>query len=104
MSSSPTGLYASSRTVFSLADRGEAPRLLGRTARNRVPVPALLLASSIGLATVVANYFLPTPAVFDFLLDSSGSIAVVIYLGITLTPEAGSRARADAVEAGDRNR
>lgn len=87
-----SGLYASSRMVYSLANRAEAPRALARTTPKGVPVPALLLASSVGLATVVANYFLPTTAVFDFLMDSSGSIAVVIYLGITVT-QLRSRAR-----------
>jgi gamma-aminobutyrate permease len=80
-----SGLYSSSRMLYSLARRGEAPAALGRTTGKGVPVPALLLASSVGLATVVANYFLPTTTVFDFLLESSGSIALVIYLGITVT-------------------
>ncbi|MEU6576452.1 amino acid permease [Streptomyces sp. NPDC046805] len=80
-----SGIYSSSRMVHSLARRGEAPRLLTRTAPNGAPVLAVVLASSGGLLTVVANYFLPTSTVFDFLLQSSGSIAVVIYLAITLT-------------------
>ncbi|MEV5177987.1 amino acid permease, partial [Streptomyces flaveolus] len=80
-----SGLYSSSRMFFSLAQRGEAPRRLGRVASNGAPVPAILLASSVGLATVVANYFLPTSTVFDFLLQSSGSVAIVIYLSITVT-------------------
>ncbi|MGW0710726.1 hypothetical protein ACWD4G_33035 [Streptomyces sp. NPDC002643] len=33
----------------------------------------------------MANYFLPTTSVFEFLLDSSGSVAVVIYVAITVT-------------------
>ncbi|MFG2530918.1 amino acid permease [Streptomyces sp. NPDC048516] len=80
-----SGLYSSSRMVYSLARRGEAPKALGRTAANGCPVTAVLLASSVGLATVVANYFLPTTTVFEFLLESSGSIAVVIYVSITVT-------------------
>lgn len=80
-----SGVYSSSRMIYSLADRGDAPALLRRTAGNGVPVPAVLTTSSIGLAAVVANYFLPTGSVFDFLLKSSGSIAVVIYLSITVT-------------------
>ncbi|WP_206603719.1 amino acid permease [Streptomyces sp. CB03238] len=80
-----SGLYSSSRMFYSLAHRGEAPRLLCRTAPNGAPVPAIVLASAVGLITVVANYFLPTGVIFDFLLSSSGSIAVIIYLAITVT-------------------
>ncbi|WP_431771665.1 amino acid permease [Streptomyces cucumeris] len=86
-----SGLYSSSRMLYSLARRAEAPAVLARTTKNGVPVPALLLASSVGLATVVANYFLPTTAVFDFLLQSSGCIALVIYLSITVTHLRGRR-------------
>jgi GABA permease len=80
-----SGIYASSRMLYSLALRKEAPQLLARTNRGGVPVGAVFLASSIGLLTVVANYFLPTEAIFNFLLSSSGAIAVVVYLCITVT-------------------
>ncbi|MET7905844.1 amino acid permease [Streptomyces sp. NPDC005355] len=94
-----SGLYSSSRMLYSLARRAEAPAALARTTRNGVPVPALLLASSVGLATVVANYFLPTSTVFDFLLQSSGSVALVIYLSITVTHLRG-RARLEREDPG----
>ncbi|WP_275557454.1 amino acid permease [Streptomyces sp. 5-6(2022)] len=80
-----SGIYSSSRMLHSLAERGEAPALFARTTRLGVPAPAVLAASSIGLLTVVANYFLPTTAVYQFLLDSSGAVAVVVYLCITVT-------------------
>ncbi|EST19003.1 amino acid permease [Streptomyces roseochromogenus] len=80
-----SGIYSSSRMLHSLAERGEAPALFARTTRLGVPAPAVIAASSIGLLTVVANYFLPTTAVYQFLLDSSGAVAVVVYLCITVT-------------------
>ncbi|GAA2816426.1 amino acid permease [Kribbella solani] len=86
-----SGIYASSRMVYALGKRGEAPRLFARTNQHGVPVAAVLLASSIGLVTVVANYFVPTEAVFTFLLDSSGAVAVVVYLCITATQFRGRR-------------
>ncbi|MFI2351729.1 amino acid permease [Streptomyces sp. NPDC019443] len=89
-----SGIYASSRMLHSLAKRGEAPRLLTRTMRSGVPAPAIIAASSVGLVTVVANYFLPTAAVYQFLLDSSGSVAVIVYLAIVVTHLRG-RARLD---------
>ncbi|HET8598790.1 MAG TPA: amino acid permease [Segeticoccus sp.] len=86
-----SGIYASSRMVYSLASRGEGPRVLSRTNAHGVPVWAVLLASSIGLLTVVANYFIPTEAVFTFLLESSGAVAVVVYLCIVVTQLRGRR-------------
>lgn len=79
------GIYSSSRMLFSLADRGEAPKLLRRTTSRGVPIFAVFAASSVGLFTVFANYALPTATVYQFLLNSSGSIAVVVYVIITVT-------------------
>lgn len=80
-----SGIYSSSRMLYAMARRGEAPRALAKTNAGGVPVWSVLAASSAGLLTVVANYFLPTDAVFEFLLDSSGAVAVVVYLAITVT-------------------
>ena len=86
-----SGLYSASRMLFSLARRGEAPKALGRTGRTGVPATAVLAASTAGFLAVIANYFLPTDAVFTFLLDSSGGIAVIVYLCISVTQIAGRR-------------
>lgn len=80
-----SGIYSSSRMLYSLADNGEAPRLLAKTTKRGVPVFAVFVASSVGLFTIFANYALPTSAVYQFLLDSSGGIAVVVYAIITIT-------------------
>lgn len=80
-----SGIYSSSRMLYAMARRGEAPNVLARTSTGGVPVWSVFAASSAGLLTVVANYFLPTTAVFNFLLDSSGAVAVVVYLVITAT-------------------
>lgn len=94
-----SGIYASSRMLYSMALRDEAPRVLARTNRGGVPVFAVFLASSVGLLTVVANYFLPTEAVFNFLLSSSGAVAVVVYLCIAVTQLRG-RARLERTDPG----
>jgi GABA permease len=92
-----SGIYASSRMLFSLATRGEAPKLLSKTTRAGVPGFAVFAASSVGLMTVVANYFLPTASVYQFLLDSSGAVAVVVYVCITVS-HIRSRMRLSAAE------
>ncbi|MEU6191059.1 amino acid permease [Nocardia sp. NPDC047038] len=93
-----SGLYSASRMLFALSQRGEGPRPLGRVTRSGVPTAGVLAAASAGFLAVAANYFLPTGAVFSFLLSSSGAVAVVVYLCICATYIAGRRNRA-AVES-----
>ncbi|WP_330230401.1 amino acid permease [Nocardia sp. NBC_00508] len=91
-----SGLYSASRMLFSLAQRGEGPRLLGRVSQSGVPMAGVLAAASAGFSAVAANYFLPTGAVFSFLLSSSGAVAVIVYLCICATYIAGRRNRTAA--------
>ncbi|MFI0466579.1 amino acid permease [Saccharopolyspora sp. 5N102] len=88
-----SGIYTASRMMFALAGNGDAPRLLARSNSAGVPVPAVLLVALAGLITAGANYFVSTAAVFDFLVDSSGSVIILLYLCIAAT-QLRSRARA----------
>ncbi|WP_163505936.1 amino acid permease [Fodinicola acaciae] len=90
-----SGIYSSSRMLFAMARQGEGSKALARTSRSGVPYVAVCAASVGGFLAVLANYFLPTAVVFNFLLNSSGSVAVVIYLVIAVTQIRGRR-RAEA--------
>ena len=86
-----SGLYSSSRMLFSLSQRGR-PRLLGRTAPSGVPVVGCS-PRPVRIRRGGANYFLPTGAVFTFLLSSSGAVAVVVYLCIASPRSSGGATR-----------
>jgi gamma-aminobutyrate permease len=86
-----SGVYSSSRMMFSMARRREAPTALARVNAAGVPTRAVLVASGAGFVAVLANYFLPTDVVFTFLLNSSGAVAVVVYLCVAATQIAGRR-------------
>lgn len=86
-----SGIYSSSRMVFSMATRSEAPAWLRRVNRAGVPTRAVLGSAAAGFVAVLANYFLPTDVVFTFLLNSSGAVAVVVYLCVACTQIAGRR-------------
>jgi gamma-aminobutyrate permease len=86
-----SGIYSSSRMVFSMATRGEAPSALRRLNPAGVPTRAVLLSAGAGFLAVLVNYFLPTDLVFTFLLNSSGAVAVVVYLCVATTQIAGRR-------------
>lgn len=90
-----SGIYTCSRIMFSMAQRGEAPAVLSTVNRRGVPVAAVLLAAAGGFLTVAANYFLPTETLFTFLLESTGAMALMVYVIIAFTQLRGRR-RADA--------
>ncbi|WP_179405220.1 GABA permease [Burkholderia guangdongensis] len=80
-----SAIYTSSRMVFSLAKRGDAPATLCRTtASGQVPRAAVLASTAIAFLTTIVNYFAPEK-VFTFLLASSGAVALLVYLVIAVS-------------------
>jgi GABA permease len=64
-----SGLYASSRMLFALTRRGDAPKSLAKLSRTGVPVRAILLATVFGYAAVVMSYVSPdTVAIFVYVM------------------------------------
>jgi GABA permease len=87
-----SAFYVASRVLFVLASRGDAPRWLVRTNRRHVPARAVLLASVVGFAGVIAAILSPS-VVFAFLVNASGAIIAVIYLAIGVSQVRSRRAR-----------
>src|SRR5580698_1622493 len=87
-----SSFYVASRVLFVLASRGDAPRWLVRTNRRHVPARAVLLASAVGFAGVIAAILSPS-VVFAFLVNASGAIIAVIYLTIAVSQVRSRRAR-----------
>ncbi|WP_249678333.1 GABA permease [Pseudomonas abieticivorans] len=79
-----SALYTSSRMLFSLSRRGDAPAMARRTDKSGTPYWAVLLSTAAAFLAVFANYVAPA-AVFDFLLASSGAIALLVYLVIAFS-------------------
>ncbi|MBD1551901.1 GABA permease [Pseudomonas typographi] len=79
-----SALYTSSRMLFSLSKRGDAPAVARRTSSAGTPYVAVLLSTAAAFLAVFANYVAPA-AVFDFLLASSGAIALLVYLVIAFS-------------------
>jgi gamma-aminobutyrate permease len=79
-----SGLYTSSRMLFVLADRGEAPKRLVRISGRGVPHVAILFSSAVGFACVIMARVSPN-TVFLFLLNSSGAIILFVYVLIALS-------------------
>jgi GABA permease len=79
-----SGLYASSRMLFALTRRGDAPQPLAKLSRNGVPTRAILLGTLFGYAAVVMSYVSPD-TVFAFLVNSYGTVAIFVYVLIALS-------------------
>ncbi len=74
-----SGLYVTSRVLFVLAARDDAPQSLIALSRTRVPWRAILIGSSFGYAAVVLSVTAPERA-FAYLVNASGALMVIIYL------------------------
>ncbi|MGP9020826.1 amino acid permease [Streptomyces sp. BR1] len=79
-----SGLYTASRMAFSLGQRGDAPRAFAKTNNRGVPQAAILCSVLFGFVAVFFNYKWPD-TVFDFLLNSSGAVALFVWLVICFT-------------------
>ncbi|MET7622000.1 amino acid permease [Streptomyces sp. NPDC005408] len=79
-----SGLYTASRMAFSLGRRGDAPAAFARTNSRGVPQAAILGSVVFGFAAVFFNYQWPD-TVFLFLLNSSGAVALFVWLVICFT-------------------
>jgi GABA permease len=79
-----SGLYASSRMLFALTRRGDAPRGLAKLSRNGVPRRAILLGTLFGYGAVVMSYVSPDK-VFAFLVNSYGTVAIFVYVLIAVS-------------------
>ncbi|MEU4151091.1 MULTISPECIES: amino acid permease [unclassified Streptomyces] len=76
-----SGLYTASRMAFSLGDRGDAPKAFARTNSRGVPMAAILASVAFGFLAVFFNYAYPK-TVFLFLVNSSGAVALFVWLVI----------------------
>ncbi|WP_449479244.1 amino acid permease [Streptomyces abikoensis] len=79
-----SGLYTASRMAFSLGQRGDAPKSFATVNKRGVPQVAILASVVFGFLSVIFNYVWPD-TVFKFLLNSSGAVALFVWLVICFT-------------------
>ncbi|MCU7823903.1 amino acid permease [Kitasatospora sp. DSM 101779] len=79
-----SGLYTASRMAFSLGQRGDAPKAFAKVTGRGVPLTAILASVVFGFVAVFFNYEFPD-TVFKFLLNSSGAVALFVWLVICVS-------------------
>ncbi len=86
-------LYGASRMIFSLGQRGEAPRALGIANARNVPVLAVLASVLFGFVAAVLELIFPGK-VLNVLLNIVGATCLLVWT-ISLLSQLILRARAD---------
>lgn len=76
-----SGIYVTSRIVFELARHGDAPGWLVKTGPRKVPRRAILTGAVFSYLLALVAIASPG-AVFNFLLNASGTLILYIYITI----------------------
>ena len=73
-----SGLYITSRMLYELARRGDAPAIFAATSSAQVPRIGILVGTAAGFLAAVSSILSPH-GVFLFLVNTSGAIILFIY-------------------------
>lgn len=84
LSAGNSGLYASTRMLWSMATDGKAPAWLAKVNRRGVPMRALLVTSSFGLLAFLTT-FIGEGAAYTWLLNASALAGFIVWAGIAWT-------------------
>ncbi|CAM3175731.1 amino acid permease [Lactiplantibacillus plajomi] len=83
LSAANSGMYASTRMLYSLSLQGYAPKTFGRVNRRGIPIMALLGTTVIGLLTFLSSMF--GERIYIFLVSASGLTGFIAWLGIAIS-------------------
>jgi GABA permease len=93
-----SAFYVTSRVLFALAAKGDAPKALVKLNSRGVPVRSVLMGSAAGLAGIAAATMSPQ-GVFKFLVNASGTIMLFVYLTTAIAQIRLRNARSPAEQA-----
>ncbi len=84
LSAGNSGMYASTRMLFTLALRGQAPKCFAKLTRHGVPFNALLATTAIAALCFLTSLF-KNQTVYLWLLNTSGMCGFIAWLGIAVS-------------------
>ena len=84
LSAGNSGLYASTRMLYSMAHDGKAPKIFGRTNSRGVPIMALLATAAVGLFGFLTA-LVGQGAAYTWLLNVSGLCGFIVWVGIAVS-------------------
>jgi GABA permease len=74
-----SAFYVTSRVLFALAERGDAPQWMVKLNARRVPARSVLAGTTAGLVGIAAGTWSPS-GVFAFLVNASGALILFVYM------------------------
>ncbi len=83
ISSANSGMYASTRMLYSLSNSGYAPKKFGETAPNGIPYYSLLGTTFISLLTFISS--IAGPQIYLWLVAASGLTGFIAWFGIAIS-------------------
>ncbi|KRN12159.1 amino acid permease-associated protein [Fructilactobacillus fructivorans] len=83
ISSANSGMYASTRMLYSMADEGYAPKIFGKVSKRGIPVLALLATMVVSLLTFMTSIF--GSKIYMWLVATSGLTGFIAWFGIALS-------------------
>ncbi|MCX4454086.1 amino acid permease [Streptomyces sp. NBC_01340] len=83
LSAMNANIYGSSRIAYSLVERGQGPKALGRVSAG-VPRVAVLASCVFGFVCVLLSYWRPDD-VFPWLLNMIGAVILVVWIFIAVS-------------------
>ncbi len=83
LSAGNSGMYASTRMLYTMACNGMAPKWLAGLSRNGVPVNALIATTLVAMLCFLTSMF-GDQAVYMWLMSASGMSGFIAWLGIAV--------------------
>lgn len=80
-----SGTYSASRMFAALAEQNLAPSIAAKRTRRGVPTVAVLASTIGGLIATVVNFIAPSSGIYDFIMNSTGLVALFVYVFIAVT-------------------
>ncbi|MFK4789014.1 amino acid permease [Microbacterium sp. ZW T5_56] len=81
LSAGNSGLFSCARMLFSLAEEGHAPAVLGRLTRRGIPLVALTVSLGLGLVSLISSVIAPQ-TVYLVLVSIAGFAVVAVWMSI----------------------
>ncbi len=79
-----SGLYTSSRMLYSLSLKGQAPKAFAKVNRSGAPIGALVVSLIVAYIFTLFRFVSPN-GIFSFLANASGGVSLLMYIIIAIS-------------------
>lgn len=83
LSSANSGMYASTRMLYSMAEDGDAPKIFAKVNKRGVPMVSLIGTAIVGLLTFLTSIF--GNQIYQWLVAASGLTGFIAWVGIAIS-------------------